>query len=414
MKKGTGRKNKRKNKNLNSMIIGLDAKRAVANRTGLGNYSRFIVDILATHQKNHKYHLFIPKRKENISYDNLLEHNNVTSALPQSATMKYFSSLWRSYFIKSDLLQDGVQLYHGLSNELPIGIRKTGIKSVVTIHDLIFLRYPQYYKPIDRKIYNFKFKYACEVADRIIAISESTKRDIMKYYNIPEEKIDVVYQGCDPRFAIKASEEEKKRVKECYQLPDKYILNVGSIETRKNLMLVVQALKELPAEIHLVAIGKKTNYSDAILAYAQENGIKNRLHLIHKLPYQDLAAVYQGAELFVYPSRFEGFGIPIIEAMHSQLPVIAATGSCLEEAGGPHSLYVDPDDTPALISAIHRVMNENGLKEQMIAEGNKHLEQFREDVLAKSLYSVYNKCFSTNPKEQKGNLIPQPAFALSE
>lgn len=135
--------------------------------------------------------------------------------------------------IKRGLIADGVQLYHGLSNELPIGIHKTGIRSVVTIHDLIFLRYPEFYAPIDRKIYNFKFRYACKVADRVIAVSECTKRDIMKYYHIPAEKIDVVYQGCDERFSVQVNMEEKEEIRIRYNLPEKYILNVGSIDPVK-------------------------------------------------------------------------------------------------------------------------------------------------------------------------------------
>ena len=396
MKNRIDKKLKRKKRiNRKEMIIGLDAKRAVANHTGLGNYSRFMVDILATYHEGHNYRLFIPKKKKNCSYDKLLTHVNVHSELPQTTTMKRFSSLWRSFFIKKDLLKKGVQLYHGLSNELPIGIHKTGIKSVVTIHDLIFLRYPEYYKPIDRKIYNFKFKYACHVADRIVAISECTKRDIMNFYQIPAEKIDVVYQGCDPQYSEIVSEQKKKQVKETYQLPEKYILNVGSIETRKNLMLALEALKDIPADIHLVAVGKKTPYVDSLMEYANENGLNDRLHLIHNLPHSDLPAVYQQALMFVYPSRFEGFGIPIIEAMHSQLPVIAATGSCLEEAGGAHSIYVDPDDVKGMTNAILRILSDKELREKMITEGNKYLQRFREDVLADDMNRVYNKCFAT-------------------
>ena len=124
------------------MIIGFDAKRANANFTGLGNYSRFMVDTMATYGDEHKYRMYIPKQCKNASYDSLLKHKNVSSILPRSSVMKRFRALWRTFFIKRGLLQDGVQLYHGLSNELPVGIHRTGIRSVVTIHDLIFLRYP--------------------------------------------------------------------------------------------------------------------------------------------------------------------------------------------------------------------------------------------------------------------------------
>ena len=375
------------------MIIGLDAKRAMANQTGLGNYSRYMVDILATYHQSNNYRLFVPKEKKNSSFDKLLHHKNVRSLFPQSTTMKRFSSLWRTWFIKKDLVRSGVQLYHGLSNELPIGIHKTGIKSVVTIHDLIFLRYPEYYTPIDRKIYNFKFRYACHVADRIVAISECTKRDIMHFYHIPEEKIDVVYQGCDPQYSVKVSEACKAEIKARYNLPDKFILNVGSIEPRKNLMLAVRALKDVPSDVHLVAIGRKTSYVNEITDYINENGLADRVHLIHNLPHKDLPAVYQLATLFVYPSRFEGFGIPIIEAMHSQLPVIAATGSCLEEAGGKDSLYVDPDDVAGMAEAMNRVLTDRALREKMITSGNLYLKRFQENVLADSMTKVYAKCF---------------------
>lgn len=375
------------------MIIGLDAKRAMANQTGLGNYSRYMVDILATYHQSNNYRLFVPKEKKNSSFDKLLHHNNVRSLFPQSTAMKRFSSLWRTWFIKKDLVRNGVQLYHGLSNELPIGIHKTGIRSVVTIHDLIFLRYPEYYTAIDRKIYNFKFRYACQVADRIVAISECTKRDIMHFYHIPEEKIDVVYQGCDPQYSVRVDDARKAEIQKKYNLPEKFILNVGSIETRKNLMLAVQALKNVPSDVHLVAIGRKTPYVDEIMNYVKENDLSGRVHLIHNLPHKDLPAIYQLATMFVYPSRFEGFGIPIIEAMYSQLPVIAATGSCLEEAGGENSLYVGPDDISGMAEAINRILTDDTLREKMIQSGNIYLQRFQENVLADSMNKVYSKCF---------------------
>ena len=146
--------------------------------------------------------------------------------------MKRFSALWRTFFIKRGLLQDGVQLYHGLSNELPVGIHRTGIRSVVTIHDLIFLRYPQYYHRLDRIIYNRKFNNACRKADRIVAVSECTKRDIVKFYGISPEKIDVVYQRCETVFARPVSKKEKDRVRAAYGLPERFILSVGTIEER--------------------------------------------------------------------------------------------------------------------------------------------------------------------------------------
>ena len=378
------------------MIIGFDAKRANANFTGLGNYSRFMVDTMATYGNEHKYHMYIPKKCKNALYDSLLKHKNVASIQPRSSLMKLCKSLWRTFFIKRGLLQDGVQLYHGLSNELPVGIHRTGIRSVVTIHDLIFLRYPQYYHWIDRTIYNLKFNYACRKADRIVAVSECTKRDIVKFYGISPDKIDVVYQGCNPVFAQPVADEDKRRVRAAYCLPERFVLSVGTIEERKNLLLAVKAIEQLDDDIHLVAVGKSTVYTETIKAYVEAHGLENRVHILHNLKFGDLPVLYHLASLFVYPSRFEGFGIPIIEALSAGLPVVAATGSCLEEAGGPHSIYVGPDDVAGMANAIKRVSSDETLRREMIAEGKLYVKRFDPKILADEMNAVYLKCFDDN------------------
>ena len=374
------------------MIIGFDAKRANANFTGLGNYSRFMVDTMATYGNEHKYRMYIPKKCKNALYDSLLKHKNVASIQPRSFLMKRCKALWRTFFIKRGLLQDGVQLYHGLSNELPVGIHRTGIRSVVTIHDLIFLRYPQYYHWLDRIIYNYKFRYACRKADRIVAVSECTKRDIVKFYGISPDKIDVVYQGCDPVFAQPVSAEAKARVREAYHLPDQFILSVGTIEERKNLLLAVKAVEQL-GDVHLVAVGKSTAYADKVKEYIETHGLSDRIHIIHNLKFGDLPVLYHMAEAFVYPSRFEGFGIPIVEALSAGVPVIAATGSCLEEAGGPRSLYVGPDDVAGMAAAMKRVLGDADLRREMIEAGKAYVVRFDPKRLADEMNAVYLKCF---------------------
>ena len=373
------------------MIIGFDAKRANANFTGLGNYSRFMVDTMATYGDEHKYRMYIPKQCKNASYDSLLKHKNVSSILPRSSVMKRFRALWRTFFIKRGLLQDGVQLYHGLSNELPVGIHRTGIRSVVTIHDLIFLRYPQYYHRLDRIIYNRKFNYACRKADRIVAVSECTKRDIVKFYGISPEKIDVVYQGCDVSFTHPVTEEKKKEVRKKYQLPDHYILNVGSIEERKNILAAVQALPMLPQHIHIVIVGRRTGYTEKVEQFIKDNGLGERVHIISNVPFNDLPAFYQSAEIFVYPSRFEGFGIPIIEALYSGIPVVAATGSCLEEAGGPDSIYVNPDDITGLADAFKQIYSNSDKRKNMVEKGREFAKRFSEKQQSEEIINIYKK-----------------------
>ena len=386
------------------MIIGFDAKRANANFTGLGNYSRFMVETMATYGNEHKYRMYIPKKCKNALYDSLLKHKNVASIQPHSFLMKRCKALWRTFFIKRGLLQDGVQLYHGLSNELPVGIHRTGIRSVVTIHDLIFLRYPQYYHWLDRIIYNYKFRYACRKSDRIVAVSECTKRDIVKFYGISPDKIDVVYQGCDPVFAQPVSAEAKARVREAYHLPEHFILSVGTIEERKNLLLAVKAVEQL-GNVHLVTVGKSTAYADEVKAYIEAHGLGDRIHMIHNLKFGDLPVMYHMAEAFVYPSRFEGFGIPIVEALSAGVPVIAATGSCLEEAGGPRSLYVDPDDVAGMAAAMKRVLSDADLRREMIEAGKAYVVRFDPKRLADEMNAVYLKCFDDSASSSEERFV---------
>ena len=371
------------------MKIGFDAKRAIKNNTGLGNYSRYTVEILSDFFPDNQYVLFAPKKKNNPRLGKLLSRENVSFVFPRGIN-KLFSSIWRIWRIKQDLKKQGIAVFHGLSNELPLGIQKTGIQSVVTIHDLIFLRYPEYYKPVDRFIYRLKFKYACKKADKIIAISECTKRDVVSFFQIPEEKIKVVYQGCHPAFKETVSTEKKLSVSRKYGLPSGFLLYVGSIESRKNLLLIAKALPLLDENIHLVAVGKKTPYQEEVEKFVSENGLSNRVHIFNNVSFEDLPAFYQSANIFIYPSYFEGFGIPVIEALSGGIPVIAATGSCLEEAGGPDSLYVNPNDEKELAGKIKLLWNNPELSLSMSKAGKEYVKRFSDETIARELMEIYS------------------------
>lgn len=380
------------------MKLGFDGKRATQNFTGLGNYSRYIVDILCRYYPQEEYILYAPKKRSNIMLAKLLnQYHNLKVIFPKQTGWKRFSSLWRIWGISKQIQEDNVSIFHGLSNELPLNIQSVaGTKSVVTIHDLIFLLFPQYYPVIDRNIYAYKFRKACLHADRIIAISECTKRDIIRLFHIPEKKIEVIYQGCDSSFLETAPDNVKKEAREKYNLPERYILNVGSIEERKNILLVVQALLHLPENIHLVIVGKRTSYTEKIEQYVKENGLTHRLHILNKVPFELLPAIYQLAEVFVYPSRYEGFGIPIIEALHSHIPVVAATGSCLEEAGGPDSIYVHPDNIDETAQVLNYLLTHPEEREKMVLRGNEYVKRFSEERQAQALFNLY-KSLIENP-----------------
>lgn len=376
------------------MIIGFEAKRATANFTGLGNYSRYIIDTLAQECPEHNLRMYIPRSYNNTAYDRLLLNENVCSCLPDTKCGNLVPSLWRVKGINNQLKRDNIDIFHGLSNEIPFGIDRSGIASVVTIHDLIFIHYPQFYKSIDRNIYNYKFHYACTHADRIVAVSNCTKRDIVKYYKIDPDKIDVIYQNCHPSFSNEVPQHEINRVKMAYNLPDNFLLYVGTIESRKNALLAVKALPHVNKDIHMVIVGRKTPYINELYSYIINNNLNDRVHFIHNMDITDLPAMYKMARLFVFPSRYEGFGIPILEALTTGTPVIAATGSCLEEAGGPSSIYIEPDDTQGMVTAINEIFSNDELHTRMRNEGWQYIKKFDNSLMVNSLLNTYDKALN--------------------
>lgn len=374
------------------MVIGFDAKRVVRNGTGLGNYGRTLVNDLArVAPDDWQLRLYAPDAGRDDLRRQVTETERLSFVYPQHRPLKLQRSLWRIGSIVDDLQRDGVSLYHGLTGELPQGLQHAGIRSVVTIHDLIFMRHPEYYHWIDRKIYEWKFRVACREADRVIAISQRTKEDVMELGGVSADRIDVIYQSCSPRFAETVSQKQMETVRSRYGLSERFILSVGSIEERKNILLAVEALHHLPQNVYLVAVGRQTGYSQKVLKIAEERGLTGRVHFLHGVPDADLQALYQMAEVFVYPSRYEGFGIPIIEAIHSGLPVVAATGSCLEEAGGPDCLYVDPDDAEALAVAVSQLLRGAEGREQRIQRSREYVRRFEGCDVAGQVMDVYRR-----------------------
>lgn len=371
------------------LTIGYDAKRAVSNGTGLGNYCRTLLNDLGTIDTTDSFRLYVPDLGRDDLRSQLDMPRNMSFVTPANKLVKPLRSLWRIKGIVNDLKRDGVDIYHGLTGELPLGLSEAGIKSVVTIHDLIFMRHPEYYSPIDVAIYKWKFRNAIRQANRIIAISECTRRDIMELGEIDDSRIHVVYQSCDTRFRLQVSPEQKQDVRARYSLPKRYVLFVGTIEERKNALLAAQALPYLSDEIHLVLVGRQTAYAKTITSFARQNGLANRIHMLSGVPTSDLYAIYQQAECFVYPSRYEGFGIPVIEAIQSRLPVIACTGSCLEEAGGPDNVYVDPDEPQEMAMAIKSITDNPDAARQIVTRSLDYIRRFENGNVAQEMLNVY-------------------------
>ena len=375
------------------MKVGFDAKRFFNNFTGLGNYSRFVIGALSENIPENEYFLYSPKVKNHAELSAILDRPNIRIVkAPSIYSNLKATSLWRTWGISKEESVKKLDVFHGLSQELPVNL-PARVKKIVTVHDLIFIRYPELYNPLDVFIYKAKVRAACRQADKILATSIQTKSDIVDFLHVDHEKIDVVYQGCHPSFKRKYSAPEIEKAKTKYGLPEHYILNVGTIEERKNVLLLVRAFSMLPQElkVHVVIIGRATKYKARIMEAAQRARVSERVKFLHDVSFVDLPAIYQGAQVFVYPSKFEGFGIPIVEALESSVPVIAATGSCLREAGGPGSIYVDPNDAQALAAQIQNVLHDEVLRSKLVSEGTKYMERFQPATIAKQLAYIYSQ-----------------------
>jgi len=372
------------------MHIAFDAKRAFLNSSGLGNYARTLVKSLHAYHPENQYTLFTPRVVENEFQKNIHAATGISVQEPEHFIDKKLRSRWRSYGITQILNEKQVDIYHGLSNELPFNIQQFKGKKMVTTHDLIFLRYPKLYPFIDRKIYNKKFRNACDNADIIIAISQETKRDIEKFYFIPESKIRVVYQSCDEIYYNPINAAQTEGVIKKYNLPAEYLLYVGTIEERKNLLTLVKALKQTK-DIPLVVIGKKRTYFNKVMDYITANQLKNRVHFIEHIDHYELPVVYSKAKIFIFPSLFEGFGIPIIEALTSKVPVITTAGGCFPEAGGPDSIYIDPQNEKQLAEHINFLLSNEQTRIQMAEKGFQYAQLFHPKKCVEQLMRIYKE-----------------------
>jgi len=378
------------------MNIGFDAKRIYQNTTGLGHYSRTLVASLAQYHPEHEYYLFAPKIT---SLFNTTGFANLHPVEPAGFPSTLFKSAWRSNWVKNDLLKNNINIYHGLSHEIPMGIQHTQIKSVVTIHDLIFERYPQQYSKIDVQIYRKKFTYACKHADRIIAISNQTREDIINFYKIPEAKISICYQSCNPSFFNKATDSEKGAVKAKYNLPEQFYLYVGSVIERKNLLTICKAIKELNNNIPLVVIGNGDGYLQKVKAFITANRLQQKIIFLSETAAAknseafktaaDFPAIYQSAEAMIYPSIFEGFGIPVLEALASGLPTITSNFSSLPEAGGDAALYINPLSVDEMKNAMAEIITNTVLRNDLIEKSFTHAQQFTQQQCAAEVMKVY-------------------------
>ncbi len=367
------------------MRLGFDAKRYFNNKTGLGNYSRTLVSNLCTYHPDHAYFLYTPSIELEDEKAKIESTNNISI---RTAGAKNHT-IWRSFEIKNDIKKDVLDIYHGLSHELPRNNENLSCKKIVTIHDLIFKSHPEYFPFVDRSFYHIKCKHSLHTADKIIAISENTKNDIIKYYKIDPSKIEVIYQPCLQQYYEPHFSKTKPLPK---SFPSEYNLSVGSLEPRKNIVSVIKAYTHIGEKnrIPLFLIGNGKKHKKYLQQHINKNKLQKDIHILSNTPTNLLPAIYQNASMLIYPSFYEGFGLPVVESLLSSTPVITSRNSSLMEAGGPHTCYIDPSSTKSISEAIEKIQNNSALADEMGNQGRVYaLKKFDPKLLTAQMMNLY-------------------------
>ncbi len=373
--------------------IGFDAKRYFWNPTGLGNYSRSLIRGLARyHSAEVELHLYAARKN-----DQILRSDPQASQYRLHAPAGMLGGIgWREWRVGRQVRDNGIQIFHGLSAELPLGIEKKVPLAAVTIHDLVAEKQPELFATVDSRIYRAKMKSAVRRAGLVLATSEATRQEILECYPTDPEKVQVLYQSPAEAFFVGVPASELERVRLKYRLPQNYLLSVGTVIERKRLLSTVRALAhpDLRSESPVLVVvgGLRSEYARRVQEEVRILGLHNRVLFHSDITSEDLPAVTQGATLSLYPSIYEGFGIPVAEALVSKVPVITSRFSCLPEVAGPGAICVNPDDLDEYASAISLLLSDTPRRAQIAELGQRHASRsFLPAKLAQRLLQLYQK-----------------------
>jgi glycosyltransferase involved in cell wall biosynthesis len=267
---------------------------------------------------------------------------------------------------------------------------------VVTIADALPARHPELYPALDRRVYVWKARHAVARADLVVALSEQTGQDAVTFYGADPARVRVVGLDCDPAFGRPVAAEAGAAARRRHGLPEEYALSVGTLERRKNQGILLEALARLPGSRRppLVLIGRATSYRAELDDAIRRLDLDRWVLVRDRVATEDLPALYQGARVFLYPSLFEGFGLPILEALRAGVPVVAGAGSALAEVGGTAARYAPPLEADAWAEALAAVLDGPALAAEMVAAGRRQAERFDSRVLAGLLIRAYGEVSS--------------------
>jgi glycosyltransferase involved in cell wall biosynthesis len=369
------------------VTIYLDVSAAVHRRAGLGRYAESLARALISTQSD-RYALFYNQERgiEPLAGLEHLPARTVALGYKPWRMLVWLGQLGRVGF---DRLVPDAELFHA-TEHLLLPLRT--IPTVLTVHDLIFRHLPVHHKPLNRWYLNLTMPLYCRRAAHIVAISKCTARDLASAYGVPKEKITVVPEAADPRFHPQPLD-TVAAVRTRYGLPVRYLLFVGTIEPRKNLTRLLAAFEIVHADgltDGLVIVGRQGWLCDDFFAALEHSSARDAVILPGYVPDEDLPAVYAGAQALVFPSLYEGFGLPVLEAMACGTPVLASRASSVPEAGGEAASYFDPTSVDEIADNVHRLLRDNALREEMQVEGLAQAARFSWEQAAIETEAVYN------------------------
>ena len=370
------------------MRIGIDYTAAVRQGAGIGRYTRGLIGALPACDAGNAYRLFVAGR-------------GVERQLPGAAnfharwlplTDRDTSIIWQRLRlpIPIELILGRLDLFHSPDFVLPPVL---DARTVLTVHDLSFMRVPECAHPVLREYLLRVVPRSVRRADLILADSENTRRDVVELLGVAEERVRVVCPGVEARFQPVHDEATRSAVRERYGLARPFILGLGTLEPRKNFCGLIDAYARLAARGHLahdlVIVGGKGWLYEPIFERVRELGLEARVHFTGRAADEDLPAIYSLASCLAYPSFYEGFGIPVLEAMACGTPVVTARVSSLPEAGGEAVLYADPHDVESLAQALERALDDEPLRGQLRAAGRVQAARFTWEAAAQALLEAY-------------------------
>lgn len=355
-------------------------------RAGVSNYTEQLIFHLARLDRHNRYTIFTTRGLDQRSLP-LPENFQLRPSLLPTINPR-IRVPWEQFLAPALLRLYGADVYHGVLNVMPLA---ASIPSIVTIHDLSPFLFPQTFRRVNRTYLRWAVRVACRNAAHLLAVSEFTKTEIVRWLHVPPERITVTYNGVDARFAPAAPE-----VVEAFRrragLPERFILFVGTLEPRKNLPTLLDAYARIARDTDapLIIGGGKGWLYDSIFARAEQLQLGDRVRFAGFIDDQDLPLWYAAARVFILPSLYEGFGIPLLESMACGTPVVTTTSSSLPEVVGDAGLTVAPTDVEAMAEALLRLLNDNTLHEELRERGLVQARRFSWTSMAERTLAVYS------------------------